>query len=101
MLTAKAMEGFKNFIETNIMYAKVKIDNDYRTIKIHRKERLTGGQVAIYFSITPQASKDVTIKEVQLYDRNNDLWATKSEDILIKSVQEGVLYRFTFDFKEV
>lgn len=101
MLSSKAMEGFRRFIETNVQYAKVKINNNYVKLLIHRKERLNDGQVAIYISITPQSSNDVTIREVQLCDNNNDVFASKVENILIKSVQEGVLYRFTFDFKEV
>lgn len=101
MLTATAMEGFKSFIERNIAYARYKIGGTYYKVAIHRKERLTDGKVAVYFSIIPQASNDVTISEVQLFDTNNNLWASKAENIVVKSVQEGILYRFAFDFKEV
>ena len=101
MLTATAMEGFKTFIERNIAYARYKIGGTYYKVVIHRKERLPDGKVAVYFSIVPQVSNDVTISEVQLFDTNNNLWASKAENIVVKSVQEGVLYRFAFDFKEV
>jgi len=101
MLTEKAIEGFKAFIEKNIAYAVVNIGGAPTKTIIHRKERLIDGRVAVYISITPQATNDVTISRVQLYDKNNDLWADKPESILIKNVQEGILYRFTFDFKEV
>ncbi|SHK14083.1 hypothetical protein [Tepidibacter formicigenes] len=101
MLTEKALEGFKKFIERNIAYARYKIGGTYHRATIHRKERLTDGKVAVYFSIIPQAANDVIISEVQLFDTNNDLWASKAENIEIKSVQEGVLYRFAFDIKEV
>lgn len=101
MLTVKAMEGFKTFIEKNIAYARYKIGGTYYKTVIHRKERLTDGKVAVYFSINPQTTSNVTITEVQLFDTNNDLWASKSENIEVKSVQEGVLYRFAFDIKEV
>ena len=101
MLTEKAMEGFKTFIERNIAYARYRIGGTYHKVAIHRKERLADGKVAVYFSIIPQSSSDVTITEVQLFDTNNDLWASKTENIVIKSVQEGVLYRFAFDIKEV
>lgn len=101
MLTATAMEGFKSFIEKNIAYARYKIGGTYYNAVIHRKERLPDGKVAVYFSIIPQAGSDVTITEVQLFDTNNALWASKAENIEVKSVQEGVLYRFAFDFKEV
>lgn len=101
MLTESAMEGFKSFIERNIAYARYKIGGTYYKATIHRKERLTDGKVAVYFSIIPQEQSDVTITEVQLFDTNNDLWASKAENIEIKSVQEGILYRFAFDFTEV
>lgn len=55
----------------------------------------------MYFSIIPQLGQDVTITEVQLFDTNNDLWAAKTEEIIIRGVQEGVLYRFAFDIREV
>lgn len=101
MLTEKAIEGFKTFIERNVVYARYKIDRTYYKAEIHRKERLKDGRVAVYFSIIPQAGRDVTISEVQLFDMNNDLWAQKSENIVIRGVQEGVLYRFAFEFREV
>lgn len=101
MLTEKAMEGFKVFIERNIAYARYKIGGTYHRVSIHRKERLADGKVAVYFSINPETTSNVIITEVQLFDTNNDLWASKLENIEVKSVQEGVLYRFAFDIKEV
>jgi len=86
---------------TGIAKARYKIGNVYYDAPIHRRERLPDGRVAVYFSITSAKSGSVTITEVQLFDTNNDLWATKTEKIVLKGVQEGVLYRFTFDFKEV
>ncbi len=101
ILTANAIEGYKKDTERKIAFARYKIGNIYYDVPIHRRERLPDGRVAVYFSITPAAGKSVTISEVQLIDTNNDLWASKTENIVISNVQEGVLYRFTFDFKEV
>lgn len=101
ILTESAIEGYKATTEITIAYARYKIGGEYYRVAIHRKERLKDGRVAVYFSIVPQAGKDVTISEVQLFDNNNKLWASKAEKIIIRGVQEGVLYRFTFDFKEV
>ncbi|MEG2298802.1 MAG: hypothetical protein RSB75_04315 [Anaerovoracaceae bacterium] len=101
MLTNAAIEGFKKFIESNIAYAKVVIGGKTEKLEINRKERLKDGKIAIYISITPEASSAVTLTKVQLYDNNNDLWAEKNENIPIKAVQEGLLYRFKFDFKEM
>lgn len=101
ILTATAIEGYKVDTNMKIARARYKIGSTYYETPIHRRERLTDGRVAVYFSITPGVSGNVTISEVQLFDTNNDLWAFKTESIAISGVQEGILYRFTFDFKEV
>ena len=100
ILTEQAIEGYKQDTEKKIARARYKIGDEYYDAPIHRRERLPDGRVAVYFSITP-AMGGATITEVQLIDNNGDLWATKSENIVISGVQEGVLYRFTFDFTEV
>ena len=101
MLTAQAMEDFKVFIDSSIAYAKVTISGKTEEYKIHRRERLKDGRVAVYIQITPQAGKTVTVEKVQLYNYGGKLWAEKSEEIELSQVQEGVLYRFTFSVKEV
>ena len=101
ILQENAIEDYKAHTELMIAYARYKIGSDYQQVAIHRKERLKDGRVAVYFSIVPHAGKDVTVSEVQLFDIEGRLWAVKTENIIIRSVQEGVLYRFTFDFKEV
>lgn len=101
ILEANAIEDYKTHTEITIAYAQYKIDSNYYRVVIHRKERLKDGRLAVYFSITPQVGNDVTITEVQLFNRENKLWASKKENIIIRGVQEGILYRFTFDFKEV
>lgn len=101
MLTEKAIAGMKAYIERTIVYARYKIGSTYHKAQIHRREYLRDGRVAVYFSIVPQTGQDVTITEVQLFDTNNDLWAVKTEQIVIRGVQEGVLYRFAFDIREV
>lgn len=101
ILQENAIEDYKGHTELTIAYARYKIGEQYYRVAIHRRERLKDGRIAVYFSIVPQAGKDVTITEVQLFDREEKLWASKAENIIIRGVQEGVLYRFTFDFKEV
>ncbi len=101
ILTEAAIEGYKVYTNRKIARARYKIGDTYYDVPIHRRERLTDGRVAVYFSITPAISGNATISEVQLFDTNNDLWASKTEKIVLNGVQEGVLYRFTFDFKEV
>ena len=101
MLTAQAMEDFKVFIDRSIAYAKVTISGKTEEYKIHRRERLKDGRVAVYIQITPQAGKTVTVEKVQLYNYGGKLWAEKSEEIELSQAQEGVLYRITFSVKEV
>ena len=101
ILTEAAFEDYKVHTDQAIAYARYKISGTYYKVPIHRRERLADGRVAVYFTITPQSQSNVTIQEVQLFDRNDALWAKKTENISIRGVQEGVLYRFTFDFKEV
>jgi hypothetical protein len=100
MLTDSAFEGYKKYTERTLSHAMYNIDGTWHRAEISRKERTADGRVAVYFSIVPQAGTVVTINGVQLYDIDGNLWAEKTESIQIKSVQEGVLYRFTFDFHE-
>ena len=100
MLTTTAINDFKNFIDNIIAYAKVTVNGVTEKRVIHRRERLKDGRVAVYVSIIPQTSGAVTVQRVQLYNKNNELWADKAVNIPLNNVQEGVLYRFVFDFTE-
>ena len=100
MLTTDAINDFKDFIDNIIAYAKVTVNGVSEKKVIHRRERLKDGRVAVYVQITPQVSGTATVQRVQLYNKNNKLWADKAVNIPLNNVQEGVLYRFTFDFTE-
>lgn len=100
MLTEQAISDFKHFIDDIISYAKVTVNGVSEKKLIHRRERLKDGRVAVYIQITPQESGAVTVQRVQLYNKNNKLWADKAVNIPLNNVQDGVLYRFTFDFVE-
>ena len=97
MLTAAAIEGYRNYTENLISYARYKIGSTWYTAPVDRKERMADGRVAVYFSIEPQSATTVTVTGVRLYDKTGARWAEKTESITIDDVQEGVLYRFTFD----
>ena len=100
MLTESAIEGYKLHTEQVISHARYRLGETWHDAQISRRERTADGRVAIYFPIIPQAQEEVTITGVQLYSKDGKLWAEKEEDIKVKSVQEGVLYRFTFDLHE-
>jgi len=101
ILTPTAIEGYKQYTNSVINSARYRIGSTYYNAPITRRERLPDGSVAVYFSIEPGISGNVTIVEVQLLDTNNNLWAAKPESIVINGLQKGVLYRFTFNFTEV
>ena len=56
MLTERALESFKQFVETNIAYAMVEYGGTMHKAKILTRERLKDGRVALSISITPEAS---------------------------------------------
>lgn len=99
MLTTAAINSFKTHIDRTIAYAKYKIGDTYYQVPIHKRETLSDGRVAVYFTINTTGAG--TITEVQLYDTSSQLWASKSENVVVASVQNGVLYRFTFSIQEV
>lgn len=101
ILTDSAIEGFKQHIERTIQRAEYTIDGVTRAATIHRRERLEDGRVAVYFSITPGVGSNVVIQEVKLYNARGEVWAQRQESIEIHGLQQGVLYRFTFDIREV
>ena len=101
MLEPQAFEDVKTFLDDIIAYAMVTVDGEEIKCPIHRRERMKDGRVAVYIQITPEESRSVTVQKVQLYNKNRQLWATQGEGILLEEAQEGVLYRFTFDFEEV
>lgn len=100
MLTKSAIEGYKVHTERVLSHARYRIGSTWHNAEISRNERMADGRVAIYIPIIPQSQSAVTITAVQLYDKTGQLWAEKTENIKIESVQEGVLYRFTFDIHE-
>lgn len=100
MLTPDAIEGYKVYTDRTISHAEYRIGTTWYKAQISRRERMKDGRVAVYFPIIPQSQTEVTITGVRLYSKDGKLWAEKTEAIKVESVQEGVLYRFTFDLHE-
>lgn len=100
MLEAQAFKDYQNFLDDIISYAVVTVSGKEIKCPIYRREHMKDGRTALYIQITPEADTDVTVQKVQLYNKNNQLWATKGEGILLEAAQEGVLYRFTFKIVE-
>ena len=100
MLTATALTAIKNCMITNISYAQYKVGNSYHKADIRSAYIMDDGRVAITFIIDHSIAGDITVTEVQLYDHNGSLWASKAESIIRRDVQEGILYRFAFTITE-
>jgi hypothetical protein len=100
LLTASAIQGYKDYTLQKVAYAKYKVGSTYYQVPIQSKVTLPDGRVAIYILIDHTVPGNITITQIQLYDTNNQLWLQKTESILREDIQEGILYRFTFDFTE-
>lgn len=100
MLTDAAIRGFKEHTRADIARAQYKVGGAYHDAKIQSKEYLPDGRLAVKLLIEPPENGTVTVSEIRLYDVENNLWLVKTENIVRESVTAGILYRFTFDFKE-
>ena len=100
MLTQIAMGSFRKHIIDTIAYAQFKVGNTYYKADIKSASVISGDRISITFLIDHTLSGNMTVTEVQLYDHNGALWASKPENILRKDRQEGVLYRFAFTISE-
>ena len=100
MLSLTALDKMRDFIQSQISYAKYKVGSTYYQAPLRSTYVMPDGKLAITFLIDHSLPGTITITEVQLYDGNGNLWAAKAENIVRRSVLEGILYRFTFEFTE-
>lgn len=82
MLTADAMNGFKDHVKKTVSHAMYKINSSYYRAEITDIYVDSTGKVAIDFTIDPTMSGTVKIAEVQLYNRSGKLWLTKRRTLL-------------------
>lgn len=100
LLTAAAIEGYKEYTKKTIAYAKYKANGTYYKAEISEIHTLEDGRIAVDVVIDHTAPGDITVTEIQLYDTSDKLWLKKPESIKRQAVQEGILYRFTFTIVE-
>lgn len=100
LLTSAAIEGYKNYTKKVLAYAQYKVGTTYYKAPIVDVSTLSTGRIAADVLIDHTIDGDITVTELQLYDSNNQLWLSKPESISRKNVQEGILYRFTFNITE-
>lgn len=96
MLTNTALSSLRAHFRDNIAYARYKIGEETYRAEIETTSILSDGRIVITFIIDHSVAGDVTVTEVQLYDKNDELWASKPESITRKDAEEGILYRFRF-----
>ena len=90
----------KNYISANAGYARFTGNGTQYTVPLHKAELDASGRVIITFVIDHTVPADLTITEVQLYNKRNVLWASKAENILRKRALEGIYYRFALTITE-
>lgn len=100
MLTSAALNSIRKHLKESIAYAQYKVGGSYYKADIQTAEVLADGRIAITFIIDHTIAGNITVTEVQLYDHNGVLWASKAESITRAAVQEGILYRFRFTVAE-
>jgi hypothetical protein len=100
LLTAAAIEGYKDYTKRTIAYAKYKANGTYYKANISSVSILADGKLAVDFLIDHTVPGDINVTEVQLYDTNQNLWLSKPESLTRRDVQEGILYRFKFTIQE-
>lgn len=100
MLTNSALNSLRNHLKNNIAYARYKVGSTYYQAEIQTAEVLADGRITVTFIIDHTVAGNITVTEVQLFDHNGTLWASKAESITRKDAQEGILYRFRFTIIE-
>ena len=100
MLTNSALNSLRNHLKNNSAYARYKVGSTYYQAEIQTAEVLADGRIAVTFIIDHTVAGNITVTEVQLFDHNGTLWASKAESITRKDAQEGILYRFRFTIVE-
>lgn len=100
MLTNDALGSLRNHLKNSIAYARYKVGSSYYKADIETAEILADGRIAVTFIIDHTVAGNITVTEVQLFDHNGVLWASKAESITRQDAQEGILYRFRFTIQE-
>ncbi|NLV58675.1 MAG: hypothetical protein GXY67_07875 [Clostridiales bacterium] len=100
MLTVLALDGLRNHLKNKIARAQYRVGGSYYPAEITEKTLLADGRISITIIIDHAVTGNITVTEIQLYDYNNQLIASKAESINRADAQEGILYRFRFTITE-
>lgn len=102
MLSEKARKGYADYTKREIAFARYKIGNTYYENRVDRFEfpEDEPGRLDVWLVLNPPVGQEVVITEIQLFDTGGQLFLTQTESLKVDAVQEGVLYKITFRFKE-
>ena len=100
LLTSTAIQGYRDYTMRRIAYAKFKIGSTEYKTNIESVEVTDSGTVEIAFKIEI-ASGSGTVSQISLYDTDNQLWLSKTENLQMDSVAEGFYYVVQLDIAEV
>lgn len=99
LLTNAAIKGYRDYTMRRIAYAKYKVGSTYYQTKIESVKVTPAGIVEIAFKIE-LSSGSGTVSQVQLYDTDNQLWLSKTENLKMDSVAEGFFYVVQLEITE-
>ena len=101
MLTTAFLTDLKNYIKANAGYARVTANGTNYDIPLASAEVDGTGRVIISFVIDSTLPTAITVTKVQVYNKQNVLWADKTESITRTRVEEGIYYRIALTITEV
>lgn len=100
LLTSAAIKGYRDYTMRRIAYAKFKVGSTEYKTNIESVKVTDSGTVEIAFKIE-LASGSGTVSQISLYDTDNQLWLSKTENSQMDSVAEGFYYVVQLDIAEV
>lgn len=101
LLTAKAIEGYRNYTKRILAYGRYKIGSTYYKVPIDDVVVDSAGVIRISIMINLPTKGAATITEVQIFDYNNDMFLKKDVSLKAESVAEGFYYLFKLHIVEV
>lgn len=100
MLTSAAIQGYRDYTKRRVAYAQYKVGSVYHKTNIESVTITENGTVEIDFKIE-LSSGSGTVTQIQLYDTDNQLWLSKTENLKMDSVAEAFFYVVQLDISEV
>ena len=98
MIDEAGLRDLKNYIKRRVGYARYLVGSTYYKVPLNRVEINSDGTVRVWISILPGSS--VTVKRVELYNNNAELWMHQDCSITIETGQTGILYWFDIKVTE-